>query len=160
MGTTKMPKSSVTVPTILHASHISQRVAERFPDASVGGDVRWKTLFSRPKTGTDTFTVGVARCAPQGAGESNDEGNGGIGLKMHRHTHPEIYYVTKGRGVVTIEGEEHEVGEGSVVYIPGDAEHGMRCVGDEEVRWLYVFAADGFGEVEYRFSEVGVRAKL
>jgi quercetin dioxygenase-like cupin family protein len=52
---------------------------------------------------------------------------------------------------VTIEGVEYEVGKGSVVYIPGDAEHGMRCVGDEEVTWLYVFAVGGFAEVEYRF---------
>lgn len=56
-------------------------------------------------------------------------------------------------GIVTIDGTEHEVGRGSVLYIPGDAEHGMKCTGKEEVRWLYVFAVGGFGEVEYRFSE-------
>lgn len=148
-------KSRATVPTVLDASSISKRVAERFPDASVGGDVSWKTLISQPATRTDTFTVGMASCEP---GE-------GVGLKMHRHTHAEVYYVVAGRGVVTIEGEEHEVREGSVVFIPGDTEHGMRCVGGEEVKWLYVFAADGFGDVEYRFGGSGgkgegVKSKL
>lgn len=148
-------RSSVALPTILHAAAISQRVAERFPDASVGGDVSWKTLISQPGTRTDTFTVGMASCKPARTGEG-----GGVGLKMHRHTHAEIYYVMKGRGIVTIGGEEHEVQEGSVVYIPGDAEHGMRCLGDGEVTWLYVFAADGFEEVKYRFRGEAVKAKL
>ncbi|KAH7393986.1 RmlC-like cupin domain-containing protein [Phaeosphaeria sp. MPI-PUGE-AT-0046c] len=159
MGSTKAAKSSVTVPTILDALTIANRVAERFPDASVGGDVSWKTLISQPGTSTDTFTVGIASCRPQGRGE------GGVGLKMHRHTHAEVYYVVAGRGVVTVEGEEYEVQEGGVVFIPGDAEHGMRCVGSEEVKWLYIFAADGFEKVEYRFggsnlAETGVKAKL
>ena len=65
---------------------------------------------------------------------------------------------------MTIDGEEHRVQTGSVVFIPGNAEHGMRCEGEEEVRWLYVFAADGFGGVVYRFDEPGPgkkeRAKL
>lgn len=79
-------------------------------------------------------------------------------LKLHRHAHPELYHVTAGRGVVMIDGVESEVGRGSVVFIPGDAEHGIKCVGEEDLEWLYVFAADRFEEVVYRFSDV--KAKL
>jgi len=55
--------------------------------------------------------------------------------------------------VVRIDGAEHEVAGGDVVFIPGDAEHGIWNVdGERELKWLYCFAVDGFGEVVYRFS--------
>lgn len=40
----------------------------------------------------------------------------------------------------------------SVVFIPGNAEHGIRNEGLEVLRWLYVFPCDGFEEVKYVFS--------
>ena len=47
---------------------------------------------------------------------------------------------------------EHMVKAGSVVFIPSDARHGVRNLSSsEELVWLYVFAADDFGEVTYRF---------
>lgn len=82
-------------------------------------------------------------------------------MKLHRHRQAEIYHVTQGRGVVTIDSKEYEVGKGSVVWIPGDAEHGIENVGVEDLVWLYAFAADGFAEVVYRFDEPGLgKAKL
>ena len=42
--------------------------------------------------------------------------------------------------------------KGSVVFIPGNAVHSVRCTGEEELVWLYVFAAGGFGEVVYIFE--------
>lgn len=50
-----------------------------------------------------------------------------------------------------------------MLWIPGYAEHGTENVGDEDLVWLYVFAADGFEEILYRFDEPGprvVKAKL
>lgn len=134
-------------PVIVHADTIANRTPDRFPDSSVGGDVTWKTLLSQPDTPTDTFTVGVATCEL------------GAGLKLHRHAQAEIYYVTAGRGLVIVDGEEHEVKKGSVVFIPGDAEHGIRCMGEEAVSWLYCFAVGGFREVVYRFSGDGGKDK-
>lgn len=46
-----------------------------------------------------------------------------------------------------------------MLWIPGDAEHGTENVGDEDLVWLYVFAADGFEEILYRFDEPGPRVK-
>lgn len=57
-----------------------------------------------------------------------------------------------------VEGEEYEVRKGSVVFIPGDAVHGVVNRGaeaDGELRWLYVFAARDFGDVVYRFEGEG-----
>ena len=56
--------------------------------------------------------------------------------------------------MLKIDDVEHEVARGDVVFIPGDAEHGIWNMDDEEeLRWLYCFAVDGFGEVVYRFSD-------
>lgn len=159
---------------------------EGFPDPSIGGNVTWKTLVSNEKTETDTFTVGVATCHPgrvvacptSSSGEDtgastpslhSPESLGDAGfLKLHRHTHAEMYHVVSGTGIVCIDGQEFEVRQGSVVFIPGDAEHGIFNAGKEDLVWLYAFAAGGFGEIVYRFSEQGgsrkggkdVKAKL
>ena len=142
---------------VLSANDIEENSSESFPDPSTGGDVSWKTLISAPKTATDTFTVGIATCAP-----GNSAGCRGH-LKRHRHKQAEIYHITQGKGVVTIDGQGHAVSKGSVVWIPGDAEHGTENVGEEDLVWLYAFAADGFEQIVYRFDEPGpgkVKAKL
>lgn len=54
--------------------------------------------------------------------------------------------------MVVIEGDEYRVGAGSVVFIPGDAEHGVRNEGEVDFEWLYVFPTGAFGDVVYRFS--------
>jgi oxalate decarboxylase/phosphoglucose isomerase-like protein (cupin superfamily) len=142
---------------ILHEEDVANTTAESFPDPSTGGNVEWKTLISRPKTDSDTFTVGVATCPPSTTLASRYGGH----LKLHRHTHAEIYHVISGCGVVCVDGTEHAVRKGSVVYIPGDAEHGIWNTGEDELTWLYVFAADGFEDVVYRFSGDGaVKARL
>ncbi|KAF1973562.1 RmlC-like cupin [Bimuria novae-zelandiae CBS 107.79] len=137
-------------PIVLSAQTIAAMPEEGFSEAATRGDVTWKTLLSSSRTLSDTLTSGLARCAPRGGH-----------LKCHRHTHPEVYHVVQGRGIVTVDGEEKEVGRGSVVFIPGNAEHGIRNEDDEDdLVWLYVFAVDTFEEVVYRFGEGGTKAKL
>lgn len=119
---------------------IEDREAESFPSTS-NGIVTWKTLISAPQTATDSLTAGIATLPRQ-------QGH----LCPHRHTHAEIYHIISGRGIVQIDGQEREVTAGSVVYIPGDAEHAIRNVdSEEELKWFYVFGADSFQDVVYRF---------
>ena len=56
--------------------------------------------------------------------EFDVEGGGSV----FPHTHPthEFYYVTQGRGIMTIEGEEAEVRQGDLVHIPPMAVHSLR----------------------------------
>ena len=75
----------------------------------------------------------------------------GEGLKLHRHAQPEIYYVAEGAGAVTIDGVETAVYAGCAVFIPGDAEHGVCNAADTVLRIFYVFPADRFSDVIYRF---------
>jgi hypothetical protein len=42
---------------------------------------------------------------------------------------------------VTIYGTKYEVSKGSVIFIPRNAEHGMRYAEYGELRWLYAFTA-------------------
>ncbi|KAH7075125.1 hypothetical protein FB567DRAFT_183925 [Paraphoma chrysanthemicola] len=170
------PSPTPTIaPLILHPSTIAAILPESFPSPD-RGIVSWKTLISSPQTRTNTFTVGIGTCpagsrvscpsqhSSSSAGQGHGQGQGFLAL--HRHAHAEIYYVISGRGVVSIDGREERVGKGSLVFIPGDAVHGVRCLGGGEdgkggdgeeedggdLVWLYVFAADGFGEIGYRFE--------
>jgi quercetin dioxygenase-like cupin family protein len=74
-------------------------------------------------------------------------------LGRHRHDPAETYYVLEGEGVLTLDGEDHHLTPGAVVFIPGDSEHGVRHVGEGPLRVFYVLAAGSFEDVEYRFSE-------
>lgn len=118
------------------------REREGWENPEARGDVAWVTLLSGDITPTDTFCSGIAEFAP-----------GGGHLKPHRHTHPEIYHILKGQGAVTIDGVEHRVKPGDTVFIPGDAEHGVVNHGDELFRLFYVFAANRFEDVTYRFPD-------
>lgn len=106
------------------------------------GSVSWFTLLSGDITPSDTFSAGIAEFAP-----------GGGDLTPHRHAHPEIYHILSGRGRVTIDGVAREVSAGTTVFIPGDAEHGVVNDADEVLRLFYVFAADRFSDVVYRFPD-------
>ena len=118
----------------------SERERESFADPA-RGDASWRTLFSAEATPTSAMSAGVAELPP-----------GGAGLRAHRHTQPEIYYVLSGSGIVTIDGVEAQVSAGAAIFIPGDAEHAARNTGAGALRIFYVFPADSFGEVIYRFS--------
>lgn len=144
-------------PVLFNSTDIENTPSEGFPDPSSGGDVSWKTLISAPITATDTFTVGIATCAPKKT--TGCRGH----LKPHTHQQAEVYHVTQGKGIVTIDGEKHKIGKGGVLWIPGDAEHGIENVGEEDLVWLYVFAVDGFEDVVYNFDQDeyrGQKAKL
>ncbi len=103
------------------------------------GRVMWKDLLgSNPAEGAD-MVMGVARVRP---GET---------LEPHRHAQPETYFTLAGRGTVSIDGMRHEVSAGTMLFIPGNAEHGIRNDSDEELQVLYAFATADFNDVVYRF---------
>ncbi|RYG57021.1 cupin domain-containing protein [bacterium] len=62
-----------------------------------------------------------------------------IGQKTTRHFHPkaeEIYFVLKGRGLMEIDGERVEMGEGDAVAIPSGARHQIEALGSEALEFL------------------------
>ena len=117
------------------------RPRERWDDQA-RGNVTWFTLFSRDLTPTAGMSAGIAEIVP---------GNGS--LQLHRHAQPELYFVFEGNGILTIDGVETAVSAGSAVFIPGDAEHGIRNESAADLKLFYVFATDRFSDVVYRFPE-------
>lgn len=104
------------------------------------GEVTWRTLISADRTNSSDFLLGVAEFPPHGT------------LQLHRHTAPEFYYCVSGSGVVTIDGVAHQVSAGSAVFIPGNAEHGVKA-GADGLSFAYGFARESFCDIEYVFSE-------
>ncbi len=109
-------------------------------DDPIKGRIGWRTLFSQGATPTEGVTCGLAELKP------------GDWLGLHRHAPPEVYYILACYGVMSLEGREIAIGEGSAVFIPGMAEHGIRQTGAEVLRVLYAFPVDSFDSVEYLFS--------
>jgi quercetin dioxygenase-like cupin family protein len=64
------------------------------------------------------------------------------GERVFPHTHPthEFYYVTSGRGIMTIDGEDRSVVQGDLIYIPPDAVHSLRPVSDHAPIHCFCFA--------------------
>ena len=110
-------------------------------DDPARGRVSWVTLFSSDITPTDAMSAGIADYAPAGGC-----------LRAHRHAEPEIYYIIEGTGIMTIDGVETVVSAGTSIFIPGDAEHGIRNEADTPLRLFYVFPTGSFADVVYRFT--------
>ncbi|KAL4981154.1 hypothetical protein BDW66DRAFT_4211 [Aspergillus desertorum] len=110
--------------------------AESFSNTETN-NLAWRTLLSTspPRlTPSSNICAGLASC-PLCTGK----------LSLHRQTQAEIYDITSGRGIVSIEGTEHEVSVGSVLIIPRNAEHGVVIREGEALEWFYVFRRLGWG---------------
>jgi mannose-6-phosphate isomerase-like protein (cupin superfamily) len=74
----------------------------------------------------------------------------------HLHEQVEnVYYVIEGDVVIRIDGEDHRVQPGSVVFIPPGIPHSATNVGDTDARLLEIYAPVNvdFVEVEDRKQE-------
>ena len=61
------------------------------------------------------------------------------------HMEDEVYYTVSGRAMFYVEGEEHPVREGTVLFVPARAEHRFHDIAEELV--LIVFWAPPEGSV-------------
>ena len=65
---------------------------------------------------------------------------GGGSVYPHQHPTHEFYYVTAGRGIMSIAGEEREIRQGDLVHIPPMAMHSLRPVSDTAPIHCFCFA--------------------
>jgi quercetin dioxygenase-like cupin family protein len=65
---------------------------------------------------------------------------GGGLVDPHSHPTHEFYYVTCGRGLMTIDGEEREITQGDLVHIPPNLVHSLRPVSDHAPIHCFCFA--------------------
>ena len=57
----------------------------------------------------------------------------GSGIGYHEQEEDEIYYVLSGRGLMTIDGKDMEVGPGTAVLTRPGSSHGLKQVGTEDL---------------------------
>ncbi|WP_067334295.1 cupin domain-containing protein [Stappia indica] len=99
---------------------------------------RFKLVFSSDRTSTEELTFGLAELEP------------GKELPRHRHEEAEVYVILSGEGMCEVDGEEHRLQGGLALHIPSGAPHRTLAHGQEPLRWLFAFAADGFDDIRYR----------
>ena len=140
-----MGGEKATKAVVLGPAQISQSIKDTFTGSEIdrGSGFDWQTLVSASKTPSNSLTTGIATCAP----------NGGC-LCVHTHPQAELYHIIQGEGMIELDGVEHFVEKGSVIYIPGNAQHGIRNLSKtQELTYLYVFAIDDFEEVQYHYLD-------
>jgi quercetin dioxygenase-like cupin family protein len=76
---------------------------------------------------------------------------GGGHVEPHSHPTHEFYYVMSGRGIMEIEGDVREIGQGDLVHIPPDKVHTLRPVTDHAPIHCFCFAVGvkGAGPINY-----------
>lgn len=55
------------------------------------------------------------------------------------HTEDEVYYVTSGRGIISVDGEDRPVSAGSIVYVGETVDHRFHSI-TEDLTILVFFA--------------------
>ena len=65
---------------------------------------------------------------------------GGGLVDPHSHPTHEFYYVMNGKGVMTIDGEDRDISQGDLVYIPPDKVHSLRPISDHAPIHCFCFA--------------------
>jgi quercetin dioxygenase-like cupin family protein len=80
---------------------------------------------------------------------------GGGYVEPHSHPTHEFYYVMSGRGIMRIEDEEQEIGQGDLVHIPPDKVHTLRPITDHAAIHCFCFAIGvaGSGPIDYTHHE-------
>lgn len=96
------------------------------PDQEHFGEI-WRSVVFSPKVSCSNFMKMAYVEVPPGA----------VGT-AHIHLGEELVYTIKGKAVLTIEGTEYLLEEGSFFQIPPDVPHPARVVGDEP--WIAVAA--------------------
>ena len=132
-------KSKIIRPVVVHEKDCPKEE----PDRTHFGDAAWRTLLSSDITPSSFMTCGIVEIGQWRGGK----------MKTHQHPQAEIYHVLAGEGIVTVEGIDHPVCQGSTLFIPGGSEHGTRNEGENPLKIFYVFAVDSFKEVEYFIPE-------
>jgi quercetin dioxygenase-like cupin family protein len=70
----------------------------------------------------------------------NDTWKVGFSVGTHYHkTHFEVFYLLAGEAEWTVNGETHQMKAGDAVYIPANAHHSARTLGDKPAQFLLFY---------------------
>lgn len=75
----------------------------------------------------------------------------------HFHSDPMIYYVLSGKGIMYLGNSEHDIKQGSALYIGPNVIHGLDNTGNEPLKCFNIYgidSIDGWTPVEDVYTEV------
>lgn len=61
----------------------------------------------------------------------------------HAHPWPHINYVISGKGILYLDGKDNIVEEGSIAYVPSNAEHQFTSTGEEDMVFICIVPEEG-----------------
>ena len=61
----------------------------------------------------------------------------------HSHSWPHINYILKGKGILHLDGIDHEIEEGSYAYVPGNKLHQFLNQGNELFSMICIVPEEG-----------------
>lgn len=104
------------------AIHYTEVPAQVFGDEAPGTTIRW--VIDEAHDGAPNYALRVIEVAPGG--------------HTPRHAHPYEHenFVIEGQGRVLLNGQWHEVGPGSVIFVPAGMEHTYENTGETPFRFL------------------------
>lgn len=106
-------------PKVCHYEDIEPKT---FGDKAPGVQIRW--LIDEEHDGAPHYALRLIEVEP--GGHTPD----------HSHHHEHENFVVEGKGKVRIHSEWHEVGPGSVVFVPPGVRHQYRNAGDTPFKFL------------------------
>lgn len=104
------------------AIHYTEVPAQVFGDEAPGVTIRW--VIDEPRDGAPNYALRIIEVAPGG--------------HTPRHTHPYEHenFVVEGQGRVLIDDTWHDIGPGSVVFVPAGVLHTYENTGAEPFKFL------------------------
>lgn len=104
------------------AVHYTDVPAQVFGDEAPGVTIRW--VIDEKADGAPNYALRVIEVAPGGH------------TPKHSHPYEHENFIVEGQGRVLIEAQWHEIGPGSVVFVPAGALHTYENTGDAPFRFL------------------------
>ena len=105
--------------------------------------VRMKLLVSSGVTPSSELTLGLATIEP------------GEEVPLHHHEQAEVYIILTGEGECEVDGTAYPLDRARILFIPAGAPHRTINTGDDQLVFLFAFAADTFDDVRYVFADEG-----
>jgi mannose-6-phosphate isomerase-like protein (cupin superfamily) len=56
----------------------------------------------------------------------------------HKHAEDEFFFIMEGKAEIYFDGKKKEVGQNTSLYCPSNIEHGIRNIGDTELKYLVI----------------------
>lgn len=107
--------------------------------------LRWQFMVNQGETDSHGISTGFLQIDP------------GHELPLHHHEEQEIYLITTGQAtLLEWDGQSRSLQQGDVVYIPGNAWHGIRNTGQGTLAFTWVFPTDTWQQVEYLFENTAL----